>query len=134
MSDAGRKNVSDKVSETVTPDSQKSYAEQMKEQVTGTYDRAARHLQPEESKSSSQSATDTVTGKSSETKDTSQGYEHSFVDAAKQYATTAQQSATEALHSASEYLSGKGETRPGERKPTGGSQSARPTESTGEPK
>ncbi|KAK9323592.1 heat shock protein 9/12-domain-containing protein [Lipomyces orientalis] len=134
MTDAGRKNVSDKVSDTVTPDSQKSYAEQMKEQVTGAYDKAARGLQPEESKSTSQSRIDTVIGKASEARDTTKGYEQSFVDTAKQYATSAQKSATEALHSASEYLSGKPETRAGESKPTGESQSARPTESTGENK
>ncbi|KAK9316818.1 heat shock protein 9/12-domain-containing protein [Lipomyces starkeyi] len=107
MTDAGRKPVSDKVSDTMTPDSQKSYAEQVKEQVTGVYDKVARDLQPEESKSTFQSAADTVTGKSSDAKDTADTHHQSFVESAKQYASSAQKSAADTLHSAGEYLSGK---------------------------
>ncbi|KAK9389034.1 heat shock protein 9/12-domain-containing protein [Lipomyces mesembrius] len=107
MSDTGRKPFSDKVSDTMTPDSQKSYAEQAKEQVTGAYDKVARDVQPGESKSTSQSAADTVTGKSSDAKDTSATHQQSFVESAKQYASSAQKSAADTLHSAGEYLSGK---------------------------
>ncbi|KAK9374593.1 heat shock protein 9/12-domain-containing protein [Lipomyces chichibuensis] len=107
MTDAGRKPVSDKVSETVSPDSQKSYAEQVKEQVTGVYDKVARDLQPEESKSTFQSAADTATGKSSDAKDTADTHQQSFSDSAKQYAASAQKKTGETLHSAGEYLSGK---------------------------
>ncbi|KAK9384111.1 heat shock protein 9/12-domain-containing protein [Kockiozyma suomiensis] len=106
MSDAGRKPVSDKISETITPDSQKSYAEQIKESATGAYDKVARDIQPEESKSTFQSGVDSVTGGSSDAKKSADENSASFVDTAKEYAASAQQSAADALNSASEYLSG----------------------------
>lgn len=39
MSDAGRKSVTDQVTEKVTPDSSKSTLDKAKETLTGTYDR-----------------------------------------------------------------------------------------------
>lgn len=45
MSDAGRKDFSDKASEAIKPDSQKSYAEQAKETITDYLDKGASEAQ-----------------------------------------------------------------------------------------
>lgn len=54
-----RKDLSDKVSDSVTPNSQKSTLDSVKDQATGAYDKAAGSMQPEESKSTTQKASDT---------------------------------------------------------------------------
>ncbi|KAK9367762.1 heat shock protein 9/12-domain-containing protein [Lipomyces kononenkoae] len=107
MSDTGRKPMGDKVSETVTPDSQKSYMEQVKEQITGAYDKVVRDMQPPETKSTSQSTADTVTGKSSDAKDTAETQKQSLPESAKQYAASAQKTTADTLHSAGDYVSDK---------------------------
>ncbi|ODQ76937.1 hypothetical protein BABINDRAFT_42595 [Babjeviella inositovora NRRL Y-12698] len=58
MSDLGRKNLSDKVSEAVTPNSQKTTLESAKESVTGAADKVAAAVTPESEKSFSQSLAD----------------------------------------------------------------------------
>lgn len=64
MSDAGRKSFTDKASESMKPDSQKSYMEKGKEYLTDTYDRAAGATQPESDKGLGQSVADSSrTGK-----------------------------------------------------------------------
>jgi len=50
--------VSSKISESVTPDSQKSTLDQAKEGVTDTADKASRSMQPDSSKSTGQSLSD----------------------------------------------------------------------------
>ncbi|OUT20474.1 hypothetical protein CAS74_004726 [Pichia kudriavzevii] len=50
MADQGRKNFSDKLADTVTPDSQKSTWDKASEGVSDTYDKAAGKVQPEEDK------------------------------------------------------------------------------------
>lgn len=60
MADAGRKDFSDKLSEKVTPDSQKTYYDQAKEAVTDAYDKAASALTPEDNKSLGQRLGDSV--------------------------------------------------------------------------
>ncbi|KAK9450426.1 heat shock protein 9/12-domain-containing protein [Limtongia smithiae] len=107
MTDAGRKNVSDKVAETMKPDSQKSYAEQIKEQATGTYDKLARDMQPKESKGTFQSVADTMSTNKDEAKSSADASKQSYLDSAKEYAASAQKVATEKLNQASEYLSKK---------------------------
>ena len=44
MSDAGRKDFSDKIQEGITPDSSKSTQQKLKETVTDTTDKAARYV------------------------------------------------------------------------------------------
>jgi len=58
MSDPGRKDFSTKAKEELTPDSTKSTQEKVKETFTDTTDRAARGLQTDESKSTSQEVFD----------------------------------------------------------------------------
>lgn len=58
MSDTGRKDVSDKVSEKMTPDSQKSTLEKTKETVTDGLDEGAAATTPENDKSWSQKVAD----------------------------------------------------------------------------
>lgn len=63
MSDQGRKNFSDKISDAVTPDSQKSTWDKASESVTNTLDKGAGKLQPEEEKGVFQKISDTFSGK-----------------------------------------------------------------------
>lgn len=63
MSDTGRKNFSDKVSETMTPKDQKSTWDKASEGVTDTFDKAASKMQPEEEKGVFQKISDTLSGK-----------------------------------------------------------------------
>lgn len=60
MSDAGRKPFSDKVSEAVTPESQKSTFEKGKESVTGAVDGFAAKNVPDNQKSFGQTVADNV--------------------------------------------------------------------------
>ncbi|ODQ45522.1 hypothetical protein PICMEDRAFT_34463 [Pichia membranifaciens NRRL Y-2026] len=63
MSDSARKNFSDKVSDAVTPDSQKSGWDKATEGVSNQYDKAASKVQPEEEKGVFQKISDTISGK-----------------------------------------------------------------------
>lgn len=58
MSDLGRKNLSDKISEKVTPDSQKSVLQQGTEAVSGAADKVAAAVTPESQKLASQTLAD----------------------------------------------------------------------------
>ncbi|KAF2261007.1 putative chaperone/heat shock protein Hsp12 [Lojkania enalia] len=58
MSDAGRKDFSDKMKEEITPDSSKSTQQKMKETVTDTGDKMARGIQPDDQKSAGQEFAD----------------------------------------------------------------------------
>jgi hypothetical protein len=63
MADAGRKDFSQQVKESVKPDSQKTYTEQAGEQLSSGMDRAKGATMPESQKSSHQSAFDSMRGK-----------------------------------------------------------------------
>ncbi|KAF2176392.1 putative chaperone/heat shock protein Hsp12 [Zopfia rhizophila CBS 207.26] len=58
MSDAGRKDFSDKLKEGVTPDSSKSTQTKVKETFTDTGDKIARGTQPDDQKSTGQEMSD----------------------------------------------------------------------------
>ncbi|OCK81329.1 putative chaperone/heat shock protein Hsp12 [Lepidopterella palustris CBS 459.81] len=58
MSDAGRKDWSDKMKEGITPDSSKSSQQKVKEAVTDTGDKIARGVQPDHDKSTGQEISD----------------------------------------------------------------------------
>ncbi|KAG7193235.1 uncharacterized protein KQ657_000997 [Scheffersomyces spartinae] len=60
MSDAGRKPISTKLSESLTPDSQKTTTEKVKESVTGQADKFAAAVQPQQEKSFAQTVSDDV--------------------------------------------------------------------------
>merc|ERR1712110_400967 len=58
MSQAGRKDFTDKLSEGVTPDSQKSTGEKLSEKATDAYDKVANAVEPESQKSTTQKVGD----------------------------------------------------------------------------
>ncbi|KAL3231473.1 12 kDa heat shock protein [Nakaseomyces bracarensis] len=60
MSDANRKNFSDKMSESLTPESQKSTWDKGKEFVTDTGDKLAGKVQPEDNKGLAQGINDSA--------------------------------------------------------------------------
>ncbi|KAK4980905.1 hypothetical protein LTR66_000661 [Elasticomyces elasticus] len=96
MTDSGRKDMTDKVSDKMTPDSQKSTTEQAKDTASGMYDKAASAVQPESQKSTTQKASDTVSGKGGDAE--SQG---------KGMMANAQETLGNAAQSVSDTLSGK---------------------------
>lgn len=63
MADKGRKNFGDKISDAMTPDSQKSTWDKASENMGDTYDKAASKMQPEEDKGVFQKISDTLSGK-----------------------------------------------------------------------
>lgn len=97
MSDVGRKDLSDKATEALKPDSEKSYAEQAKEKITDTYDDAAAAAQPDSQKSWGQTISDSI----SSGKDKATG-EQTLADQAGEYVAAAK----EKLGDAVEYISG----------------------------
>lgn len=68
------------MSDTVTPDSQKSTLDQAKDQASGAYDKVAGSVQPDESKSNTQKATDKVSGGSDDASSQGKGYLESAQD------------------------------------------------------
>lgn len=64
MADAGRKGFGQKVSESITSESQKTYGEQAKEAVTDAVDKMKGNMMPDSEKSAHQSSFDSVKGKS----------------------------------------------------------------------
>lgn len=87
MSDVGRKSFKDKVSEAVTPEDQKSYAQQGKEFVTDSIDKVQSKLQPEGAKSSTQQLGDAIQEGHDEAKSGGESFveqvKHSINDAAE---------------------------------------------------
>lgn len=88
-----RKDLGDKVSDSVTPDSQKSTLDQAKDTATGAYDKAAGAVQPEDQKSTTQKATDTF----SSGKDDAQGSGDSYLKSAQDSVSSGINSASESL-------------------------------------
>merc|ERR1711981_179600 len=70
MSDNARKPLTDRVGETITPDSQKSYADKAKETTTGTADNIAGMVRPGDNKSTSQKLSDEASSKTGTAQDT----------------------------------------------------------------
>jgi len=73
MSDMGRKDLGDKVHDSVKPDSQKGLAEQAGDKLSGATDSVSKTLQPEDSKSGTQKTADTVTGGGNDAKKEGEG-------------------------------------------------------------
>ncbi|KAH3676155.1 hypothetical protein WICMUC_002177 [Wickerhamomyces mucosus] len=96
MSDTGRKNLSDKLQEGVTPESQKSTFDKAKESVTDSVDKVQGQLQPEENKSASQGVSDAIQKGHD---DASSG--KSFSESAQEYVDAAKKN----LNEAAEYVS-----------------------------
>ena len=106
MSDTGRKNFTDKIEETVTPDSQKSYLEQAKETATNAYDHAAAKLAPTEDKSVSQHAADTLSGAKDDVSKAASGSEvqESYLEQGKHLLSEAQKKGSEYASTGSEQV------------------------------
>jgi hypothetical protein len=62
MSDPGRKSLSTQTAEKVTPDSQKTTGEKVKETLTGTVDRVKAAITPDSRKSVTQQTADRTRG------------------------------------------------------------------------
>ncbi|KAG7194875.1 uncharacterized protein KQ657_003983 [Scheffersomyces spartinae] len=64
MSDAGRKDLSDKIGSAIKPDSQKTTTEKYSDKASDKLDNAAGHSQPESEKGPIQKVADAVFGDS----------------------------------------------------------------------
>ncbi|MCJ1278683.1 hypothetical protein MMC21_006500 [Puttea exsequens] len=62
MSDTGRKDVTDKAAEKVTPESEKSVLDKAKETATDAGDKVAKNVQPSDEKSVTQKLSDSTSG------------------------------------------------------------------------
>lgn len=102
MSDAGRKSFADKVSETVKPESEKSYFEQAKEAVTDGVDKVASQVTPTDQKSFGQTVADSA----------QQGHDDAKAAVSEDKATLAETAelyigaAKEKVADAAQYISG----------------------------
>lgn len=102
MSDLNRKSFTDKASETITPESQKSYLQQGKEAVTDGVDKVQGKLQPEGSKSGTQSLGDAVQSGHDDAKANVDHNGKTMSETAGEYV----ESAKKTLNDAAEYVSG----------------------------
>lgn len=68
MTDAGRKDFTQSMKETVKPESQKTYTEQASEQLSSGVDRAKGAVMPDSEKSAHQQAFDSTRGQRDDTK------------------------------------------------------------------
>lgn len=102
MADSGRKDFSQKISEKITPQSEKSMYDKTKESVTDTADKIANELTPDNQKSFSQSVGDSV----------QKGHDDAVADAdvnAKTWGDSAHdymESSKKAVADAAEYVTG----------------------------
>ncbi len=88
MSDTGRKGFSDKLNETVTPDSQKNTFDKAKEGVTDQADKLGSKAQPNSEKSYAQQASDKLNNSGSNSNNLSQTAGE-YVESAKNYVNDA---------------------------------------------
>ncbi|KAM3064881.1 hypothetical protein ACMFMG_011936 [Clarireedia jacksonii] len=88
MSDALRKDNTDKIADKVKPDSQKSTLEQAGDKTSGLADKAAGAVQPSDSKSTTQKVSDSVQGNTDEAQKQGQGILGSVTDAASNAGNT----------------------------------------------
>lgn len=101
MSDLGRKDFSDKVSEAVKPESEKSTLEQTKNTVTDKLDEYAGKGTPDNQKSFTQSAADHAKQGHDDAKDAVNKDQQTLADTAAQYVDAAK----EQVGNAAEYVS-----------------------------
>ncbi|PSK41291.1 hypothetical protein C7M61_000972 [Candidozyma pseudohaemuli] len=106
MSDAGRKPFTDKVSETVKPDSEKSYLEKGKEAVTDKVDEFAGKNVPDSQKSFGQSVADHAHQGSEDAKKEVNQQSGSLSETAQEYYETAKEKASEAAEYVSNVVQG----------------------------
>ncbi|KHC33421.1 hypothetical protein MGO_04125, partial [Candida albicans P76055] len=109
MSDAGRKNISTKINEAITPESEKSTLEKGKEQVTSTLDKAVGSNVPDNQKSFTQTVADNVQQGSDNAKADLKKQSEQAEGEAKTLAETAQEYVEVAkteIGKAAEYVSG----------------------------
>ncbi|ODV82258.1 uncharacterized protein CANTADRAFT_43469 [Suhomyces tanzawaensis NRRL Y-17324] len=106
MSDLGRKNLSDKITESVKPDSEKTTIEKAKEQVTSTVDDLARKATPEEQKSFSQTVADNVKEGHDDAKDAAQKNQATLVETASEYVDAAKEQVANAAQYVSSVVTG----------------------------
>ncbi|RDW79923.1 chaperone shock protein-like protein Hsp12 [Coleophoma cylindrospora] len=100
MSDSMRKGLGDQVSEKVTPDSQKTYAQKASETITGLGDKVAGTIQPEGDKSTTQKMGDATRSGGDDAQAQGQGILASVQQTAgdlANYASETLQSAADAL-------------------------------------
>lgn len=102
MSDLGRKNFSDKVSEAVTPEDQKSGFEKVKETVTDKADELAAKGTPDSQKSFGQTIADSAKQGHDDAKAEVSGKEATLADTAGEYLEAAKEQAANAVN----YVSG----------------------------
>lgn len=98
MSDSTRKDFSDKFSESVKPDSEKSYAEKGKEYLTDTADKVQGKMQPSEDKSATQRVGDAFESKDGGKQETWGDTAKRYTEEAKDYAEQARDKINETLH------------------------------------
>jgi len=101
MSDPGRKDISDQVEETITPDSQKSTLDKVTESVTSAGDRVAASLQPGDSKSTTQKLSDETRSTSDSAEDTGKTYLQQASDFVSGVLDTTQKSVNDLANSIS---------------------------------
>lgn len=102
MSDLGRKNVSDKISEAVKPDSEKTTLEKTKETVTDKIDQLGAKGTPEDQKSFGQTISDNIQQGHSDAKEAVSGEGQSLTDTVNSYV----EAGKEQLENAAQYVSG----------------------------
>ncbi|KAG5356225.1 Heat shock protein [Yarrowia sp. B02] len=115
MSQAGRKDFTDKLSEGLQPDSTKSTGEKLSEKATDAYDKVASAVEPNSQKSATQKAGDTLESDASKAKsdissETSklQKEGESYIDQAKDFINSGkpQEYVEEAKKSINNFLGG----------------------------
>jgi len=102
MSDTGRKDFTEQVSDKITPDSQKSFTEKASENVSGTYDKAASSLQPESEKSTTQELGDSTRSGA----DDAQNDGKTYLESAQQTASDVTNVAADKVKAAADYVAG----------------------------
>lgn len=110
MSDAGRKNFSDKIDEHLKPDSEKTTGERFNESVTNAADQVAAAITPESQKSATQQAGDDFKEAKDDLKDASGSAKKSFTETMSETAKSVMDSATEYAHEAADYIRGTGKS------------------------
>lgn len=102
MSDAGRKDFTDKIHEAIKPEAQKPATEKIGESITNAADNIAGAVQPESEKGVFQKAHDD----SKVTKENAKATHESWVDTAKKEGEVLLNSARNAVNHAAEYIAG----------------------------
>lgn len=101
MSDLGRKSYTDKVTEKITPDSQKSTLDKAKEDITGTLDKGVAAVTPDSQKSFGQSVADHAQAGHDDAKADVKQNQETLSDTAASYV----EAAKDQVRNAAEYVS-----------------------------